>query len=175
MYRLFHKGGSVHLNIYTVGFYGAGLNGYATLPLTYSTRPYQDGVVLNYATVPGGTSRERQGSTAIHEVGHWLGLRHTFQGGCVGVGDGVDDTPPEAEAASGCPIGRKSCPNSDLPDPIRKYSPFLFCLNLIRHFFFFLPDNYMDYSDETCRTEFTPGQIELMQKSILTYRNNPNI
>jgi hypothetical protein len=174
MYRLFHKGGSVHLNVYTVGFYGAGLNGYATLPVTYATRPYQDGVVLQYATVPGGTSRERQGSTLVHEVGHWLGLRHTFQGGCVGVGDGVDDTPPEADAASGCPIGRKSCPNSDLPDPIRKYSPF-FSVSIFSDNFFFFTDNFMDYSDETCRTEFTPGQIDLMQRSIIAYRNDPNI
>ncbi len=137
MYRLFHKGGSVHLNVYTVGFYGTGLNGYAILPVSYATRPYQDGVVLQYATVPGGTSRERQGSTLVHEAGHWLGLRHTFEGGCVGVGDGVDDTAPEADAASGCPIGRKSCPNSDLPDPIRKYSSFFFCLDFLRQFFFF--------------------------------------
>ena len=172
MYRLFHKGSSVHMSVYTVSLYGTGMNGYAYYPKRYATYPYQDGVLLNYNTVPGGTNRQRQGSVLVHEAGHWLGLMHTFEGGCVGAGDGVADTPPEAEAASGCPIGRKSCPNSDLPDPIRKYI-FFFSLSFSPMFFFL--DNLMDYSDETCRTEFTPGQSDLMQRSIIAYRSNPNV
>lgn len=101
-------------------FYDAGLNGYATLPVSYAKSPIYDGVVLFYATLPGGTSQERQGGTLIHEAGHWLGLRHTFQGGCTGVGDGVDDTPPQAEAHFGCPIGADTCPGDSLADPIRE-------------------------------------------------------
>lgn len=122
MYRLFRRGSSVHLNVYTVGFTTVNLNGYATYPVSYLTRPREDGAVIKFDTVPGGSSRERQGSTLVHEAGHWLGLRHTFEGGCFGFGDGVDDTPPEASPAFGCPIGRRSCPSSNLPDPIRKYS-----------------------------------------------------
>ena len=121
MYRLFHKGGPIHLNVYSVGFYTDKLNGYSTLPSSYRvSSPSADGVVLLFTTLPGGTSRERQGGTLVHEAGHWLGLLHTFQGGCTGVGDGVADTSPQASEGRGCPIGRKSCPNSDLPDPIRE-------------------------------------------------------
>lgn len=150
MHTLLRKGGPASLNVYSVGFYDLGLNGYATLPVNYARSPILDGVVLLYSTVPGGTSTDRQGGTLVHEAGHWLGLRHTFQGGCTGTGDGVDDTPPSAEASYGCPIGLDSCPGDNLPDPIH---------------------NYMDYTDETCRTEFTPGQIDLMQQSIQAFRS----
>ncbi len=118
-----HKGRSIHLNVYTVSL--AMNNGYATLPGSYARAPARDGIVLRFTTLPGGSSPERQGGTLVHECGHWLGLLHTFDGGCTGTGDGVADTPPEASEARGCPIGRKSCPNSNLPDPIRKYLGFV--------------------------------------------------
>lgn len=152
MKKALRQGTAKDLNVYTVGFVsgsGAGLLGYATFPSSYSGNPTDDGVVVRYSTLPGGTTVPYNlGHTLTHEAGHWVGLFHTFQGGCNPPGDFVDDTPYEASPASGCPIGRHSCSTSGV-DPIR---------------------NYMDYSDDSCMTEFTPGQVVRLTTQISTYR-----
>ncbi|KAJ7634686.1 Metalloprotease [Roridomyces roridus] len=149
------QGGVKDLNLYTVGFNNPnskGLLGYATFPSYYKEKPQDDGVVLSYKTLPGGKiSQYNGGMTAVHEIGHWSGLYHTFQGGCDGQGDQVDDTPPEKTGASGCPSSRKTCPASlsKSTDPIH---------------------NYMDYSDDACMTEFTKGQIARIKDQLRLYR-----
>lgn len=163
------NGDAATLNIYTVGFNNdgnRGLLGYATFPADYDSKPTNDGVVLLYSTLPGGSNKPYdEGRTLTHEVGHWVGLYHTFQGGCKGDGDHVDDTPAEAEPSEGCPIGRDTCP-SDGEDrkglsPIRLRTVLMISPAV---------QNYMDYSDDSCMNNFTPGQIDRLQQQIEKFR-----
>ncbi|HEX2195273.1 MAG TPA: M43 family zinc metalloprotease [Candidatus Limnocylindria bacterium] len=97
-------------------------------------------------TYGGGYADE--GDTMVHETGHWLNLEHTFFGQCNKNGDFVADTPPQKWATSGCPDGKDTCPAPGL-DPIH---------------------NYMDYSDDSCISEFTPGQVQRMRDAWLFWR-----
>mmetsp|Transcript_53183 Transcript_53183/g.64088 ORF Transcript_53183/g.64088 Transcript_53183/m.64088 type:complete len:483 (-) Transcript_53183:265-1713(-) len=143
------KGDCSELNIYTLRPTN-GILGWATFPSWCENDLFGDGVIILDETVPGGSAKNYNwGHTLVHEVGHWLGLYHTFQGGCGGDGDHVDDTPPEASPSFGCPIGRDSCRDDDQPDPIR---------------------NFMDYTYDSCMNEFTPKQSLRMLSQWDTYR-----
>ncbi|KAI9346895.1 metalloprotease [Obelidium mucronatum] len=147
------KGGKGTLNIYTnKPGSPAGLLGVATFPSSYASSPSQDGVLVHYGSLPGGSlASYNLGRTATHEVGHWLGLYHTFQGGCAAPGDYVDDTPAEASPASGCPANRDTCTGAQYPglDPVK---------------------NYMDYSVDSCMTGFSAGQYARIQAQYAAYR-----
>ncbi|KAI1391663.1 Metalloprotease [Hypoxylon trugodes] len=153
MKQALRKGTYSDLNVYFLGNLGGGLLGYCYFPDNVSegsTEFYQDGCTILGQSVPGGNAAPYNlGGTAAHEIGHWMNLYHTFQGGCSGTGDSVDDTPAQASASSGCPEGRDSCPGGGV-DPIH---------------------NYMDYSDDACYEEFTSGQEDRMYSAWSTYRS----
>jgi hypothetical protein len=134
------------LNIYTVNH--RTLLGYAWLAQDAEKVGVLDGVVLHYQSLPGGNFEiYSEGDTAVHEIGHWINLFHTFDGGC-NRGDQVDDTAPEASPAFFCPEGRDTCKAPGL-DPIT---------------------NFMDYTQDDCMFEFTRGQAVRMQQAWAAFR-----
>jgi hypothetical protein len=148
MKQRLRKGGPETLNLY-IAQLGELVLGYATYPYWYPSRSALDGVVIDWRSLPGGALRDfSKGYTGVHEIGHWLGLLHTFENGCAAPGDSVDDTAPEAFPTQGCPARKDTCPDIG-EDPMH---------------------NFMDYAHDRCMTEFTAGQAARMREMWISYR-----
>jgi len=148
--------------------------GLAFLP-SYDMGRFGDGVHMRIDTLTGGGYPDNDnGLTLVHEIGHWLGLYHTFSNSLRSVNgdpcdprnanDFVDDTPLHAAPSQNLYNCSKrlyedipipdSCPNAQGNDPVF---------------------NFMNYvTSEECQPEgvgeFTCGQIERMYAQWFLYR-----
>ncbi len=150
---------------------GPDIAGYSTMPLSHGS--LEDGIVIEASSF--GFSAE-QSRVVIHNFGHFLGLYHTFEGGCkndncLTDGDKVADTPPDATTQfTSCSSPINSCTTDDddlsVNNPFRPVSaggigdqPDL-------------SDNFMDYNYLNCLNSFTPGQKERARAAILNIRSS---
>ena len=169
---------SEYLNIWVGDINGGSatpsLLGVATPPAGLSNWPANsippeltDGAIIHYSAFGRNnpvamTATVVNGRTVTHEVGHYLGVRHTAEntfggifGSICGDDDGLNDTPNCDQSQQGCVTTRNSCTDTipgigDLPDMV---------------------ENYMDYSDQTCQNSFTIGQINIMRSVLQNERN----
>ncbi|MCJ1259743.1 hypothetical protein MMC24_007582 [Lignoscripta atroalba] len=174
MKQALRQGGYATLNIYfqtnlstTADGTTSQLLGYCALPTNVTFKACEectpqafppeayalDGCNVLAGSMPNGTVYGySQGKTAVHEVGHWFGLLHTFQDNTCDSEDGgdfIDDTPQQSVSTSGCPVGKDSCPGREGLDLIH---------------------NLMDYSVDQCYESFTAGQMARMQDVWKTMR-----
>ena len=141
-----------YLNVYTND--GSGYLGYATLPAG-SAGGQGDGIVVRHEAIGGrdnGYGYYDQGRTLVHEVGHYLGLFHTFdpQGDCTNTYTGgalIVDTPAQLYADSGTQPSTGCGPNSAI-------------------------ENFMNYGIDDAMYTFTFEQTNRMTCSLVNYRSN---
>ncbi|KAF8597725.1 hypothetical protein BDV93DRAFT_479172 [Ceratobasidium sp. AG-I] len=145
MRQTLHRGGYQDLNIYSVRVALQGhifdLGGFSTWPWDAKSKTNLDGVFFLWLTIPGGPMLDyNQGKVLVHQVGHWCGLYHTFNGGCTEPADFVSDTPLQRSYNQGCPsTPPDSCSNGG-QDSIH---------------------NFMDYTNDPCKTQFTKGKLTI--------------
>ncbi|CAN5372312.1 hypothetical protein BH09BAC5_BH09BAC5_17070 [soil metagenome] len=143
-----------YLNIWVVRDLGG--CGYSYWPALVDSFPSLDGIVMHYTCVGSiGASNWLNAHKLTHEIGHYLGIYHTWgntnQVGVACGDDGIADT-PETEGSTLCPLTNNDICNPGQPENVQ---------------------NFMDYS--YCTAMFTPGQRDAMQNSLnssIAHRNN---
>lgn len=152
-----HQGDCTTLNIYSgdLSFLGS-----AQYPIHCNENLMYDGVMIKHSSIPGVTEESIpndyfEGDSLTHEVGHWLGLYHTFEGVTCQEGDDhiLDTATQEYDLGvmAQCKHGTNSCPFSEGNDPIH---------------------NFMNYSPDCCMDSFTQGQKDHMMAMIQKYRSS---
>jgi hypothetical protein len=139
------------LNVYVTSLNG-GLLGWATFPDMFPESSSSHGVVIATNSLPGGSPPFHLGATLTHEVGHFLGLFHTFEnhGGavCSDPGDYVADTPTHQVNYGTPPATTDTCPQAGT-DPVH---------------------NYMNYTDDSHMHQITNGQKDRAYGIMNTFR-----
>ncbi|KAL4451815.1 hypothetical protein ABPG75_007477 [Micractinium tetrahymenae] len=146
-------GAAVNILVCDLASSGGILGVMPDMPNGFNELDSSQAVAIDYRSMPGGPyTRYSGGRTLTHELGHFLGLLHTFgEGSCKASGgnDGIFDTPAQNTSSNGCPIGKDSCPDQPGVDAV---------------------NNFMDYSDDSCMQLFSLGQTARMQAVMLQYR-----
>ena len=129
-----------NMNVYTANLFVSGVAGFSYLASQFPAGDGRHSVNVDYRDLSPGQD------VLTHEVGHHLGLPHTFSGSCNLDGDGIDDTPRHLDSQLwNCNENLDSCPNDEGNDPVH---------------------NYMTDTSGSCRYEFTTGQEDYMHYCI---------
>jgi len=150
-----------YINVYSCHLGLPNFYGISTFPPGYPIpgnpgATYMQGIAIDPITV-GGSELFQYGLAVSHEIGHYLGLFHTFesafnpgQTACADPGDYVTDTPTQAVHTLGaCPLGLDSCPALPGSDDI---------------------PNFMNYATDACWDHFTPEQAQFMLEALQEFR-----
>lgn len=136
-----------------------GILGYATFPVGSGFPDAEQGVVIDYRTLPGGQSPYDLGRTLTHEMGHYFLLFHPWDpNGCndsdfYGTPSITDDTPTQADETYGCPSGTVATGCTPGDPNGRNYQDF------------------MDYVNDACMHMFTKGQMQRAEAALLGLRS----
>lgn len=156
---LIYWNSSKYLNVWVVTSIQSSIQGGTTLGYAYfpwMTPSNRNGVVMRHdrvGTIGTAAAPADSGRTLTHEIGHWLGLLHTFENGCAAPGDQIDDTPPVngTFTNANCPANGNSCTETnDMLD---------------------MWEDYMDYSNGQCMAMFSTLQKSRMNWAITNYRS----